>query len=214
MNGSVSSVRFNQFSASAAVGATDATSCVTIAFSTKATWVLQSVERSINAFTFKIQCQKLLNFNFSLSVGHDYGSGGYIKGTLSMFWYSPSSTVKTVTTPWNDSISIYGGLVGGVDLSYSRHFSHSYKDTWGTSQTFSRDVTTGIGLSTGMVQWSPGQSTFSPFVEVGGWLTADRVAGNVYCDWLSSNDDFSCYASLRWNPEDAGGPWYYDWSGM
>lgn len=214
MNGSVSTVRFNQFSASGAIGATDATSCVDIGFTAHATWVLQGVERAINDFTFKIQCQKLKNFNFSMSVGHDVPNGGYVKGTFTMTWMAPGSNVYTVNTPWNDSFNVYGGLVGSVDLAYSRHFSHSYKDSWGTSQTFSRDVTVGIGLSTGLVQWTQGQSTFSPFVEVGGWLTADRVAGNVYCDWLSSNEDFSCYASLRWNPEDAGGPWYYDWSGM
>lgn len=214
LNGSVSTVRFNQFSASAAVAATDATSCIDITFSTKATWVLQGVERSINDFSFIIHCQKLKNFNFSMSVGHDVPNGGYVKGTLSMRWISPGTNAVVVTLPWNDSFTIYGGLYGGVDLEYLRDFSHSYKDSWGQNQTFSRSVTVGIGLSTGLVQWSPGQSTFSPFVEVGGWLTADRVAGNVYCDWLSSNEDFSCYASLRWNPEDAGGPWYYDWSGM
>ena len=214
LNGSVSTVRFNQFSASAAVAATDATSCIDITFSTHATWVLQGVERSINDFSFIIHCQKLKNFNFSMSVGHDIPNGGYIRGTLSMRWLSPGTLPVVVTLPWNDSFTIYGGLYGGVDLEYLRDFSHGYTDSWGQNETFSRSVTVGIGLSTGLVQWSPGQTTFSPFVEVGGWLTADRVAGNVYCDWLSSNDDFSCYASLRWNPENAGGPWYYDWSGM
>lgn len=204
LNGSVSTVRFNQFSASAQVGQADASSCIDVNFAAKGTWVLEGVERAINDFSFKIHCQTLKHFNFSMSVGHDYVNGGYIRGTLWLTWYEPGSTQLAVDFPWNDTFYFYGGLLGEVDLSYTRHFSEKYTVSPGISNTFSRDITVGIGVSTGLMQWTKGQTTFSPFVEVGGWLSADRVDGDIYCSWIDGGTEFTCSSDFKWDPEDAG----------
>ncbi|MGI9187935.1 MAG: hypothetical protein ACR2J9_10550, partial [Gaiellales bacterium] len=184
---------------------TDASTCVTFSFNADAKWALRGNEYEVNNFSFEIDCKKLHQFSFTFIATHYPAFGGSVQATFTMNYYLPNDSQKTYTAPWRqDPIYYYGGFLGSVDLAYIRHFSEKYQVSPGIDDTFSRDVTVGIGLSAGLVAWNPSQTTFTPFVEVGGWLTADRVGGNVYCNWNAPGTDFACYATLHWNPKNAG----------
>lgn len=213
LNGASPTVTFTSFSATAAVSQADATTCINVQFNAQATWRIQSRDYKVNDFTFKVQCGKFDHFVFSMTVSHYTTIGGLVEATLTLTWVTPSSVAYYWTEPWGQKLWFYGGFYGGVDLSYSRHFSDTYESSPGIKHTFSRDVTTGVGLTTGMVQWAAGQTTYSPMMVIGGYLTADRLGGDLYCGWYDSGTDFVCSADFTWNPEDAG-KYHHHWDGL
>lgn len=99
-------------------------------------------------------------------------------------------------------ISIAKGLIGVVDLSYSRHFSNKYK-----GRTFGEDITVGIWVSVG-VYATCSDCSYQSLITAGGYFKADRVDGLVGCVF-PSNADPTCGGKFNINPSWAGD---YDYS--
>ena len=130
--------------------------------------------------SFRFTCEGLESLVLAINMEHE------IKGGASIFTefridYSSQNGIKK--------------LSGSAAFEYKREFSETL-----AGRDFDKSVTVRIEVEFELVVGKESSARFS----FDGSFDADRVSGDIGCDWESSDMDFRCSGELRLNPSWAG----------
>lgn len=154
--------------------------CADIAASASGEMIVKKKTYRLEEASFRFTCDGLKSLVLAINMEHEIKGGASISTEFRIDYSSLFGTKK---------------LSGSAAFEYEREFSETF-----AGRDFDRNVTVGIEVEFELRVGSESQADFS----FGGSFDADRVSGDIGCEWESSNMDFRCSGELRLNPSWAG----------
>ena len=160
--------------------------CADIAASASGEMIVKEMTYRLEEASFQFTCKGLVSLVLAINMEHEI-LGGSSVFTEFRVDYSTDGINK---------------LSGSAVFEYQREFSETF-----AGRDFDKNVTVRIEVEFELRIGRESEADFS----FGGSFDADRVSGEIGCEWESSNKDFRCGGELRLNPSWAG-VYHYDWN--
>lgn len=154
--------------------------CADISASASGELIVKKKTYRLEEASFRFTCEGLESLVLAINMEHEK-IGGVSIFTEFRVDYSSRNGIKK--------------LAGSAAFEYKREFSETL-----AGRDFDKDVTVRIEVEFELVVGKESSAGFS----FGGSFDADRVSGDIGCEWESSNMDFRCSGELRLNPSWAG----------
>ena len=154
--------------------------CADIAASASGEMIVKKKTYRLEEASFRFTCDGLESLVLAINMEHEIKGGASIFTELRVDYSSQNGIKK---------------LSGSAAFEYKREFSETL-----AGRDFDKDVTVRIEVEFELVVGKESSAGFS----FGGSFDADRVSGDIGCDWESSDMDFRCSGELRLNPSWAG----------
>ena len=154
--------------------------CADIAASASGEMIVKKKTYRLEEASFRFTCEGLESLVLAINMEHEIKGGASIFTELRVDYSSRNGIEK---------------LSGSAAFEYKREFSETFD-----GRDFDKDVTVRIEVEFELVVGKESSAGFS----FGGSFDADRVSGDIGCDWESSDMDFRCSGELRLNPSWAG----------
>ena len=153
--------------------------CADIAASASGEMIVKEMTYRLEEASFQFTCKGLVSLVLAINMEHEILGG------------------SSVFTEFRVDYSTVGidKLSGSAVFEYNREFSESL-----AGRDFDKNVTVRIEVEFELRIGRESEADFS----FGGSFDADRVSGEIGCEWESSNKDFRCSGELRLNPSWAG----------
>jgi hypothetical protein len=153
--------------------------CADIAASASGEMIVKEMTYRLKEASFQFTCKGLVSLVLAINMEHEI-LGGSSVFTEFRVDYSTDGINK---------------LSGSAVFEYQREFSETF-----AGRDFDKNVTVRIEVEFELRIGRESEADFS----FGGSFDADRVSGEIGCEWESSNKDFRCSGELRLNPSWAG----------
>ena len=153
--------------------------CADIAASASGEMIVKEKTYRLKEASFQFTCKGLVSLVLAINMEHETLGGSSIFTEFRVD-YSTDGINK---------------LSGSAVFEYNREFSESL-----AGRDFDKNVTVRIEVEFELRIGRESEADFS----FGGSFDADRVSGEIGCEWESSNSDFRCSGELRLNPSWAG----------
>ena len=153
--------------------------CADIAASASGEMIVKEMTYRLKEASFQFTCKGLVSLVLAINMEHEIMGGSSIFTEFRVD-YSTDGINK---------------LSGSALFEYSREFSETF-----AGNDFDRNVRIDIEVEFELRIGRESEADFS----FGGSFDADRVSGEIGCEWESSNKDFRCSGELRLNPSWAG----------